>query len=309
MSPVQPNNDENPYPLRVIGHNEPLAEPQNPYPPQAGCCAVCGEPANPANANRSNETGALVHKATCADEYIRAQKVLRKEWRDYEDAMALRRMRETFEQRMRAKLEQLPRFRPVFGSDDFLKAVPHLKFRTVAEKYTLERGSLLLKGPSGSGKTTTAQALVQRLAAEISEAPEILEYEEYCQYEFRKLRRRNYSLGCLGSFVWCTGFDLAYARRNHALGSEPPMLTNAKSASFLVIDDVGSEPLADNVLFEVVNERYAQRLPTIVTTGLAGEAFAARYGDALERRLIEKGIGAPIEVPPVKKGNLNLVKP
>jgi DNA replication protein DnaC len=196
------------------------------------------------------------------------------------------------------KLNKLPRFRPRTDESDFKRAVPHEKLRTVAERYTLERGSLLLLGPSGCGKTTTAQAIVQRLGDQIIQSATADEGEG---------RFRARSLGCLDSFVWTTGNDIVHAYRDSKLGSEPELLVSAKAASFLVIDDVGLEPF-DNILFHVIDSRYSHCLPSIVTTGLTTEGFIARYGEALDRRLTEKGIGAPIEIPPKKKGNLNLVR-
>lgn len=314
----QPNNPENPYPLktwedqmREKSEREAMPDdgPQDPYPPKDGCCAVCGEPADPSNAREYRVTGALAHVEKCKEIFLAAQQQHARELDEYRrrvdaERREKRRM-ELFRAAITARVNRLPHFRPCVGTDDFVRAVPHAKFRAFAEKYTIDRGSARLSGPSGSGKTTTLAAMIQRIAAELQPAKPV--DLGYC--EFGGGRQERYSLGCLESLVWTTGFDVAYARRNHALGSEPPLIGSAKSASLLVVDDVGSEPIADNVLFEIVNERYTRRLPTLITTGLTGEQFADRYGDALDRRLTEKGIGAPIEVSPAKKGNLNLVKP
>jgi DNA replication protein DnaC len=182
----------------------------------------------------------------------------------------------------------LPKFCPLVGTPEFEQAVANLKLRSVAEKYTIDRGNLLLLGPSGAGKTTTAQAIVRRLACEILAA--------------------NSGLGCLSTFVWTTGSALAHAYRNWPLGSEPKVIVDAKCSSFLVIDEVGFELIADNVLYQVIDHRYSKCIPTIVTTGLEREAFIARYGVALDRRLTDVGVGMPLEIPPQKKGQLNLVR-
>ena len=50
-----------------------------------------------------------------------------------------------------------------------------------------------------------------------------------------------------------------------------------------------------DVGFYVVDARYSQQRPTIVTSGLRPDAFRERYGDAMWRRLTEKGIGDLID--------------
>jgi len=59
-------------------------------------------------------------------------------------------------------------------------------------------------------------------------------------------------------------------------------------ATVLVLDDLGNEP-ADSVIFEVVDRRYRPGKPVIVTPGMSPAAIRERYGDALWRRLSERG--------------------
>lgn len=298
--PPQPNDTVNPYPLRVSTvDDEPM--PVEPYLPNGDhVCVVCGgDNLRRETAQRIGRTGGLVCIENCSNVYRAAMQEYAEQVRQWNERKRVRGMRDGLQRRLALVLGQLPQYRPRLGDPEFPRAVPHDKLRTLAAKYTADRGSLLLLGPSGCGKTTTVQAIVQRLATEVVESPVLVSAESGDWY----------SLGCLRSFVWTTGFAIAYARRNHSLGSEPELLVDAKRASLLVVDDVGSEPLADNVLFEVVNERYTQQLPTIVTSGLTSEGFIARYGDALDRRLTQPTIGAPVEIPPKKKASLNLVKP
>lgn len=62
----------------------------------------------------------------------------------------------------------------------------------------------------------------------------------------------------------------------------------------LVIDDLGAEFLDEKGSFralidEVVNERYANRRPTVITTNLDVEPFKDRYGERVADRIRESG--------------------
>jgi DNA replication protein DnaC len=65
-------------------------------------------------------------------------------------------------------------------------------------------------------------------------------------------------------------------------------------AKRLVIDDIGTEFMDANgsyqaLLDEIVNERYANKRPTLMTTNLEVQAFAARYGERVADRIRESG--------------------
>jgi DNA replication protein DnaC len=62
----------------------------------------------------------------------------------------------------------------------------------------------------------------------------------------------------------------------------------------LAIDDLGAEYLDKNgfyaaLLDEVLNERYAARVPTLLTTNLPVDEFKARYGERIAGRIRETG--------------------
>jgi DNA replication protein DnaC len=143
-----------------------------------------------------------------------------------------------------------------------------------------EHGSVLVLGPSGVGKTAAAAFLVRRLSEAAVESCARAASSETPELDFA------------ARILWTTGAALIVARREHALGvGEPPALWRAKTASLLVLDELGHESgAADPVLLEVIDHRYAQRSPTIVTSGLTRIEFVARYGDALFRRLTEHGV-------------------
>lgn len=62
----------------------------------------------------------------------------------------------------------------------------------------------------------------------------------------------------------------------------------------LVVDDLGCEYMDDKgnfmaVLDEVINARYGERLPTLITTNLNADAFKERYGSRIADRIREDG--------------------
>jgi DNA replication protein DnaC len=181
---------------------------------------------------------------------------------------------------VRRILEELPQGAARCGSPEFKARVRSPRLRSFAETYTLDRGSAALLGPSGLGKTTALAAMAHRLidvaVANTLGTPGALESREL-------LNARR--------MAWLTGQKLVTARRFHPLGEgEAPLVAGAMAASLLLLDELGAESREpDPIVFEVIDTRYATGLPTIVTSGLPSEQFIARYGDALWRRLTERG--------------------
>lgn len=125
----------------------------------------------------------------------------------------------------------------------------------IAGRVTL---SAVLMGPTGCGKTTAAALLVLRSAPP--------------------------------GLHWCYATDLAMADRYHKLGDgEPPAIERARSATALVIDDIGAESSA--ALWTILNHRYHEGLPTIATTGLTRDELTAAIGAAAVRRLRDQHAG------------------
>lgn len=68
-----------------------------------------------------------------------------------------------------------------------------------------------------------------------------------------------------------------------------------QTAGVLVIDDLGAEFVSDgsiwrSVLDEVIDVRYGDRAPTVLTTNLDAAAFKARYGERISDRIRHAGI-------------------
>jgi DNA replication protein DnaC len=153
------------------------------------------------------------------------------------------------------------------------------KFQAFAKSYAGNVSAVLL-GPTGRGKTSAALAAVKRIKA-TAESVAI----ENPTAELQRI----FGLHQIAKMRWHSGSQIALARKQHALGKgEAELITDAIQASLLVIDEVGFEPL-DGALFDVVDGRYMRQKPTVITSGLAPEAFKAKYGDALWRRLTERG--------------------
>lgn len=162
---------------------------------------------------------------------------------------------------------------------DFTRRV-RPRLLTYAQRYEPAHGSVLVSSDTGTGKTTVTRAMVHhRRDREVAKV-----------LAGRPGTKPTPLLWTLRDLVWTTGFDLAKARRENALGDgEARLVQRAMSCKLLVIDEVGFEVQHDTIFQEVMNARYVGERPTIVTTGLRPDAFAKRYGDAAYRRLTERG--------------------
>jgi DNA replication protein DnaC len=182
--------------------------------------------------------------------------------------------------RMRARAERGPRTAPAWegarvGSPTLEQWVRPKSFRLAAMKWTPAAGSLVLLGPTGCGKSTTAVAILWRLADDAFRA--CLE------------KRSGRELDVTGCAFWIAAYELVRARKEHPLGhGEAPTIERARDASILVLDDLGNEP-PDTVIFELLDVRYLRGSPVIVTSGLDPSSIRERYGDALWRRIAERG--------------------
>lgn len=147
--------------------------------------------------------------------------------------------------------------------------------RVWVTKWSRRAGSVVLTGRTGIGKTIAAVALLHRVLDSARDG-------KASQPDLRWASR--------SAFV--SAQELAIDRRTHPLGEEAPLVERSKHASLLVLDEVGFEvfqPERDTSLFEVLDQRYKQSSPTIVTTALNEQQLRKRYGEALVRRLLDVG--------------------
>ena len=151
------------------------------------------------------------------------------------------------------------------------------KILTFLESYSFTDGtSVVVSGDTGAGKTGGVEAMLYKWLDEARSAIKSGPDDDKWP-------------GFRPSFFFVSGHELVGARRNWKIGSEAPIVTEAKKTGLLILDELGFEPSSD-LPFEVIDHRYRQRLVTIVTTGRKPNEFRDRYGDAMYRRLTEEGI-------------------
>jgi len=105
-------------------------------------------------------------------------------------------------------------------------------------------------------------------------------------------------LNWIARAYFTTTFKLCEATRQHPLGQgECPEVVKARTASLLLLDDLGNEnPGFEKWLLSIIDSRIGEQLPTWVTSGFTVDALSERYGQALVRRLCEKGVGTLIDL-------------
>ena len=78
---------------------------------------------------------------------------------------------------------------------------------------------------------------------------------------------------------------------------EKETLNKYKKCDLLIIDDLGKEKTTEwrqEKIFEIINSRYEDYLPTLITTNLAPKQFAGVFGEAFASRLIESNKVVPV---------------
>jgi len=155
---------------------------------------------------------------------------------------------------------------PLYGSIKL-----HQAGRTFADAWKRGRGSVLVTGPTGQGKTTCTIALLHRILDAARDKDLGVVMTDYA----KRIRYTSAQALCFARQSW---------------EQEPELIADAKWASLLVIDEWGPEVDSKGALWEVINSRYEDGKQTILTTGLTKDAFAKRYGDALSRRVLDRGL-------------------
>ena len=127
--------------------------------------------------------------------------------------------------------------------------------------------NLILTGPTGTGKTYCAT---------------------FIQHE---LNQRGFN-------VYLTStFNLIKRMNDYLYGQDPLVPTHFFNSDILIIDDLGAEPSiknSDDIIHTVINERYTNNKPFIVTTNLTKDQVAARYNDRILGRIYDKSRSAII---------------
>ena len=146
-----------------------------------------------------------------------------------------------------------------------------LKIRHITKKYADSyphcEPVLLLSGSTGLGKTFISKCVMRRVI------------------------ERGYTA------AFYTAYRLFSIFHSHRLGEDvdlDPIFT----VPMLVIDDIGTEPMTRNVtieyFFDLINERTAAGLHTVIVTNLAFHQLKDRYGDRIHSRLMDKNTALKI---------------
>ena len=145
------------------------------------------------------------------------------------------------------------------------------RIRTITQKYADSyphcEPILLLSGSTGLGKTFISKCVMRRVIERGHTAAFYTAYRLFSMFHSDRL----------GEAV-----DLAPV-------FEVPLL---------VIDDVGTEPMTRNVtveyFFDLINERTAAGMHTVIVTNLAFHDLKDRYGDRIHSRLMDKNTALKI---------------
>lgn len=154
--------------------------------------------------------------------------------------------------------------KPISGSlsprEQMRRIYDHLS-RLCSDLDSAQHHTILLCGKTGTGKTFLLQTLAQQLVTQGT--PTLM----LTSYKF---------------------FDLMLKHHTH---QEDVALDDFTDVDVLILDDLGSEPLFNNVtvqyLFSILNERLYHQKHTFISTNLLPAQLASRYGDRVASRLLD----------------------
>jgi len=146
-------------------------------------------------------------------------------------------------------------------------------YETPAVQELGKAGNLVvLSGSPGCGKTTAAAVWIHAYIAD----------------------KANWDLSWTPTLVGPKPMWMSAARLSRFPKYDEEAMRRLLRTPRLVLDDLGVEYMDDkgaymSLLDEVLNERYAGRRPTVLTTNLTAEDFKARYGARIADRIREVG--------------------
>lgn len=158
--------------------------------------------------------------------------------------------------------------KPNIMSETDIKTCQILK--TWCEKYpNVNKINICLVGGAGTGKTFLLECV----------ANEMLKHGQIVCYK--------------------TAFELNELARLYHIGKSYDF-ADCLTADILLIDDLGTEPILKNVtkeyLYNLINTRQVNNLPTLITTNLSQEQLLDRYDERIYSRLANKNLSLNIQL-------------
>ncbi len=135
-----------------------------------------------------------------------------------------------------------------------------------AEEYAaqfphIQPADMLLQGKSGVGKTFLLHAIAH------------------------KVLDRGYSVLCVSAYK-----VIELARKAH-FQNDLGEMESLMEVELLLIDDLGTEPMMENVtipyIYNLINERQQKNLHTVITTNLSKDELKSRYTERIASRLLD----------------------
>ncbi len=178
-------------------------------------------------------------------------------------------------------------FKSRTGQDDALSAVKQFACDFIDNKNPV---GLLLVGGVGSGKTYIAASLVNYLA----DVMELYSCEEHSD-EYIDLLKVDFSWLDKNTNVCFVVLSELYEHLRYCYSNNDPwspkrIMNHLREVDLLVLDDMGAEKTSDwtkEILFNIIDYRYNEQLPMIVTTNCVPEELKEKIGDRNFDRLRE----------------------
>ena len=182
--------------------------------------------------------------------------------------------------------------KPQKGQEEAFEAVTAFTNKYLSEK---KSDGLLLIGGVGSGKTFMVSSVVNNIIDNINE-DEILRLEPPNDHVLRNMSfDYNWFIHCTDDYVCFISVTELFEKLKSLIASQETWLydriiQHLKTVELLVLDDLGAEKSSEwtkSVLFEIIDYRYNELLPILVTTNCPPKELKEKIGDRNFDRLRE----------------------
>lgn len=207
--------------------------------------------------------------------------------RQQERAKRIEQRREQIQRYCERALAQLPEWSFARATNgELANYVRRKELRGLIKNYGFASGRIALLGPAGLGKTVTLVTLVHRLHDDAVARALAAPPQPHGVYS-----GDGGDLDTIRGMVFRSAHEIVRARRETPLGTgEAELVTKCTSSTLLVIDELGFESRADDVLMEILDARDKRGRVTWVTSGATSQHIKDRYGSGFWRRISERGV-------------------